>query len=287
MTMRFAVVGDVHGHLALLYAILACACRESGEGLDLVLQVGDLGAFPDHARLDGPTRKRAERDPEELGFAEFAGPRPPATPLDPRPPLVFIPGNHEDFAFLGECALRVPESQAVYPVAGDGRLLALRSGEVWNFTAGSVVLRVAGISGVDNRRHKQSRHPLYHLSENDALKLIARGRGAFDLLLSHDCPEGTFDSYRGTPAGSPSLRWVIEEVEPRLACFGHYGKAGEWSIGATRVLALPGCGYTLAGGLVPGAIALARWDGEHLTAERLAADWLAAATRTTWRHWRP
>jgi hypothetical protein len=284
MAMRFAVVGDVHGHLALMYAILARSRQDGGE-LDLILQVGDLGAFPDPARLDGPTRKRAARDAEELGFAAFSSARPPATPLDPRPPLVFIPGNHEDFGFLAECAHRAPHA-AVYPVAADGRILALRSGEVWSFAAGGVVLRVAGVSGVDNRRHKQSRHPLYHLNEDDALRLSTLGTGAFDLLLSHDCPEGTFASYRDTPAGSPSLRLVIAEVQPQLAFFGHYGKTGEWSLGPTRVLALPGCGYTLDGSrLVRGAIALVRWDGEVFAAERLEPDWLIAATRSTWRHW--
>jgi hypothetical protein len=57
MAMRFAVVGDAHGHLALLCDVLA-RCRQDGEQLDLILRVGDLGAFPDPARLDGPTRTR-------------------------------------------------------------------------------------------------------------------------------------------------------------------------------------------------------------------------------------
>src|SRR3972149_4740339 len=99
LVMRIAVVGDVHGHLALLYAVLGRWQGETGRSIDLVLQVGDLGAFPG-ARGDRATNRPAARDHEERGFAEFAGNNPPPTLLDPRPPLVFIPGNHEDFGYL-------------------------------------------------------------------------------------------------------------------------------------------------------------------------------------------
>jgi len=43
--MNIAVVGDVHGHLALMYAILGKWQIESGRKIDLILQCGDMGAF--------------------------------------------------------------------------------------------------------------------------------------------------------------------------------------------------------------------------------------------------
>src|SRR3990172_2001935 len=67
LVMRIAVVGDVHGHLALLYAVLGRWQGETGRSIDLVLQVGDLGAFPD-ARVDRATNRHAARDHEERGF---------------------------------------------------------------------------------------------------------------------------------------------------------------------------------------------------------------------------
>jgi predicted phosphodiesterase len=44
MSMNIAVVGDVHGHLALMYAILGRWQQESGRRIDLILQLGDMGA---------------------------------------------------------------------------------------------------------------------------------------------------------------------------------------------------------------------------------------------------
>ena len=127
--MYLAVAGDVHGHLALLYAILGRWQRESGRSFDLILQVGDLGAFASGSELDRATQRHARTDPEEMGFRDFARPEPPRTLLDPRPPLVFIPGNHEDFDFLARHEARAGASP-VYPITPDGKIQALRSGRL-------------------------------------------------------------------------------------------------------------------------------------------------------------
>ncbi len=314
--MWIAVVGDVHGHLALMYAILGRWQRETGERIDLILQVGDLGAFPDRSRIDRATRRYAERDPEELGFADFAGLAPPTTRMDPRPPLVFIPGNHEDFEFLDERDAAASPDAVVYPVSGDGKILALRSGRVWTFESGAPAsddtrgpaadavggLRVAGVSGVDGRERKRHVHPRLHLQEEDALALAGRSRGAFDILISHDGPDGVWGSHR-PGAGSPALRLVIEEARPALAFFGHYDLGAEWQIGRTRVFALGGCTYVPRGHwpIKRHGIVLVEWPGRlqassdearasagpsEPRAERLSPNWLQMATRDSWRHWR-
>lgn len=285
--MRIAIVGDVHGHLALMYAVLGRWQRESGRSIDLVLQLGDMGAFLPTSRLDSATKRHAERDPEELGFSEFAGDSPPPTLLDPRPPLVFIPGNHEDFEFLEECERRAPADDAVYPVSQDGRISALRSGRIWSYSSGDERLRIAGVSGVARRREKTSRHPRYHLSEEDALALASAGPGAFDILISHDGPEGAIESYRGTPSASPELRLVIEEARPAFAFFAHYGKTGEWTIGRTRVYALGGCGYVPRESwpLQQGGFVLLERTPAGVFVERLSPEWLGKSNRHNWRHW--
>ena len=155
--MRIAVVGDVHGHLALLYAILGRWQRETGHSIHLILQVGDLGAFGPDSVLDRATVRHAQGDPEELGFAEFARADPPATLLDPRPPLVFIPGNHEDFELLDHREAAAPNT-AVYPITDDGLILGLKSGRIWRFDHDGSGIRVAGVSGVAGRGHKKPMH---------------------------------------------------------------------------------------------------------------------------------
>jgi hypothetical protein len=284
--MHIVVAGDVHGHLALLYAILGRWQRESGRRIDLILQVWDLGGFP-HPSLDQATRRLAERDPEELGFAEFAGEVPPRTLLDPRPPLVFILGNHEDFEYLERCDLAADPSAPVYPVSQDGSILALRSGRIWTFEAEGATLRIAGVSGVAHRGHKKYLHPRLHLRDDDALAVAAHGPGSVDIVISHERPAGIEGGFRHDLGGSSALQLLIEEVRPALAFFGHYDRAGEWTMGPTRIFGLGGCGYQRWGAwrVKRDGIMIVAWGDGDATVERLCPEWLVAATRDTWRHW--
>ncbi len=285
--MRIAVVGDVHGHLGLLYAILGRWQQESGNPIHLVLQVGDLGAFGPGSSLDRATARHARSDPEELGFAEFGGPNPPATLLDPRPPLVFIPGNHEDFGLLDRKEASVSPDQPVYPVSEDGRILALKSGRVWRFERDGVTLAVGGVSGVAGRSRRKH-HPRAHLAEEDALGLAERGPGTIDVLISHERPAQVSGRFVHDLGGSDALALLVEAVQPRISCYGHYDQAGEWQIGRTRVFGLCGCGYALrgAGPVKPRAILMVDWKGSDLEVHWLEPAWLAGVRLGEWRRWR-
>ena len=50
--MRIAVFADVHGRILLAFKLVARYQRETGEHIDLILQCGDMGIFPDIATLD-------------------------------------------------------------------------------------------------------------------------------------------------------------------------------------------------------------------------------------------
>jgi hypothetical protein len=286
--VTIAVVGDVHGHLALMYTILARWQREHGRRVDVILQVGDLGVFVAGSTLDSATRKHAARDPEELGFAPFAGPSPPPTPLDPRPPLVFIPGNHEDFDYLDRCEHEAGAQGALCPISADRRILMLRSGHVAEQAAGTVSIRVGGVSGASAASRKRHVHPRRYLNEDDVLALASRGRAAVDILLTHEGPAGLAYGMRHGE-GSPLLRLLVEELQPRLAFFGHHGTSGQWTIGRTQVFALADCGYHRSGDwlVARDAVAIVDWaDGEgprHV--EYVRDDWLRQATPTSWKHW--
>jgi hypothetical protein len=285
--MRIAVVGDVHGHLSLLYAILGRWRRETGKAIDLILQVGDLGAFSAGAAIDAATRHHAKTDPEELGFAEFEGERPPATLLDPRPPLVFIPGNHEDFELLERREAAVPAGQPVYPVSDDARIMALRSGRIWTFEHPGGALSVAGVSGVAGRAPKPHYHRRLHLADEDALALAEAGTGSADIVISHERPASVRGGFRHDLGGSESLQLMLESIQPPLAFFGHYDAAGEWAVGRTRVFGLTGCGYKGRGtGTVKRrAIVLVEWGSGEPSVEWLEPDWLPSTRPGDWRRW--
>lgn len=285
--MRIAIVGDVHGHLALLYAILGRWRREAGNAVDLILQVGDLGAFGAASPVDQATRRHAAIDPEELGFAEFEGANPPRTLLDPRPPLVFIPGNHEDFELLARCEIGVSWTDAVYPVTRDGTILALKSGRIWSFDHPDGALRLGGVSGVAGRPARPGRHPRMYLDDEEALHLGGFGPGAVDIVITHDRPASVRGGFRHDLGGSEALQLMLESLQPRIACFGHYDQPGEWAVGPTRVFGLAGAGYKGRGtGTVNRhCILMVEWYHGQMSVEWLEPAWLRSARPGDWRRW--
>jgi hypothetical protein len=72
--------------------------------VDGILQVGDLGYFPDTSRLDKATARYAARDPLELGVQLVTQPSLEADAVFMEPDLPealwFTAGNHEDFDAL-------------------------------------------------------------------------------------------------------------------------------------------------------------------------------------------
>lgn len=105
MTSHYLVFGDLHGRILPAFRLATVWAREHGVKLDGLLQVGDLGYFPNPSRLDKATRRHAEDDPLELGARDVVQPNQLADSILNNvevPPLWFVPGNHEDFVALDE-----------------------------------------------------------------------------------------------------------------------------------------------------------------------------------------
>src|SRR6059058_4166240 len=100
----YLIFGDLHGRVLPAFALAVAWQREHGERLAGLLQVGDLGWFPDITRLDKATKRHAERDPLELGAQQVAVPSRLADTIfaEPEIPaaLWFTAGNHEDHELL-------------------------------------------------------------------------------------------------------------------------------------------------------------------------------------------
>src|SRR5678815_415295 len=116
-TSHIAIFGDPHGHFRLLFECCRRWQLASGVHLDAILVCGDIGYFPDLTKLDKATKRFAERDPEELGIAEyFRLPQPlrqdslleetlhgiPADLGTVRCDVICCHGNHEDFEELAK-----------------------------------------------------------------------------------------------------------------------------------------------------------------------------------------
>src|SRR5262245_16507824 len=63
----YLVFGDLHGRVLPAFKLAQAWSREHGVTLAGLLQVGDLGAFPDESRFDQATKRHAEKDALEGG----------------------------------------------------------------------------------------------------------------------------------------------------------------------------------------------------------------------------
>lgn len=119
--MRIAFFSDVHGHLRLLLHVVRNWQIAHESFINAILVAGDLGCFPDTSKFDRNTRRWIEKDPEEAGFARyFTAPHPAITQFHGessdistvRSPILFVPGNHEDYDYLQKAALNAPSPGA-------------------------------------------------------------------------------------------------------------------------------------------------------------------------------
>lgn len=248
-----------------------------------MLQVGDLGYFPDISRVDSATRHHAARDPMELGVAQFNAANPVAgrflQSLDPLLRLYFTAGNHEDFQALER--LRRPRD-ATWPVDDFRRLWCVDDGKVATVTSG---LRVAALWGIDGNAPKarRIRSPRAQI-DPAAAERLASGR-PFDVLLTHESPRDAI----WLDSGSLEITAIIERVQPSLAFFGHYhtpGRLPECDFGRTRVYWMSGmellhCGQSAE----PGCAGVLTSTESACDFEYLPDDWLAGFRRDNWQQW--
>lgn len=213
--MRIGFVGDIHGRV--FHTLTAVLTWQSilNRKLDLVIQVGDFGTFPEPDRLDAATSRFAQEDPTELDFSRLlnADEHLSSALRDIRRrllrPIHFIRGNHEDHEWLAE----LHTSQAI-PVSSVDQFDLFRhveDGVVLDFET----IRIAFLGGIESTEtHEQIDFEAYE-------ELMRIPTGVVDLLVTHDAPFG-IGTYRGRLQGSPMISALIENLQPRYHVAGHY-----------------------------------------------------------------
>jgi hypothetical protein len=281
----YLIFGDLHGRVLPAFRLAMVWVREHGVRIDGLLQVGDLGYFPDHTRLDKATIRHAATDPMELGVQlvtshsrqadeVFHGPEMPAEGL------WFTAGNHEDFEALAERGRESDPGKASFPVDAYRRVHCIRDGCIETLRG---PLRVGALWGIDDQAPNARRKTPVggRLRERSTTALAS---AEFDVLLTHESPRDAVLA----GCGSEGIGLVIELGRPAFAFFGHYGGRGgriEGHFGRTQVFHL--CGFELRR---EGSCAEARsvgvltWDGAFGAFEYLDDAWLRSFTRHNWRH---
>lgn len=215
--MKIALIGDVHGRVYHTLAAVLALQAKLQEPLDLVIQVGDLGAFPDPERLDEATRRYAERDPSELHFSHLLSAKGAiARQLSVARsrlsgPIYFIRGNHEDMDWLAR--LRGESGEHTTPVDPFDLFHHVEDGAVIDFAG----FRITFLGGVEYGAEEGTR-----LEDEAVDKLTALAQGSVDLLVTHDAPYGVAVGYSGNTQGSQTISDLLHVLQPTYHIAGHY-----------------------------------------------------------------
>jgi predicted phosphodiesterase len=185
--VNIAVFADVHGRILLAFMLCARWEQETGQRIDLILQAGDLGTFPDSAALDKATRRFASADPTELGFMiDFHEFKPQVAQIleRTRANLLFVRGNHEDHAWLD--AREEAASDATLPIDAYRRVWLLRTGMPYDFTIGDETLMILGVGRVGAPDGEDDDQKPKYIQSREIERLYDLGDQSIDVLLTHD-----------------------------------------------------------------------------------------------------
>ena len=285
---HIAVFGDVHGHLTLAYRLARRWERETGNTLDLVLQVGDLGCYPPPYHLDKATLRFSRKDPDELGFGrdyydgsdeadQILGPE-AAEEYRISADMVFIKGNHEDFGFLAEVSSGAREP---VPVDAYQRIFYLPSGVVWQVDLSDQSLSIGALGGISDGGEAGTRAESQWYTREDVRH--ARKGGHTDILLTHEPHAGCVSQGE---SGSPQVRSLLQELTPIFHFCGHWHIPGQEleSPGSTRSYILNEVNFHGNRPVNPGCMGVLTWAGpERASFEIIDEPWMREYRRESFR----
>ncbi|MEO8610663.1 MAG: metallophosphoesterase [Chloroflexota bacterium] len=286
--MNIAIFADIHGRILLCFKLCERWQRETGEQLDLVLQAGDLGVFPDVSRLDKATIRHTQDDPSELGFThDFAEHKSDVAEELAKTafPLIFVRGNHEDQEWLD--ALEQKSDAPIFAIDPYERIFCLKTGVPYTFNRGGEAITIVGIGRVAAPRGEQKPDKPKYIQPHELERLYSLGKVDFDILLTHD---SAIDSVT-KGFGMEEIRLVLDAYEPVYHFHGHTEEPltrREDRNGTTVVYKMADLHWdkTSRGKpLEPGAMGILRWkDRSSYTFEVVNQPWLKEYTASTWRY---
>lgn len=275
----YLVFGDLHGRVLPAFQLAAAWAREHGVSVAGILQVGDLGYFPDLSRLDKATRRHAADDPLELGVlavTQFSKEADQILEGEGVPEaLWFTAGNHEDHEALASLAHGDAFSIDAYQ-----RVWCIRDGRVAGLPG---PLHVGALWGIDGNApvRRRSTGAGGRIREESAIRLAC---GELDVLLTHDGPRNAIL----LNGGSEEILDVLRAAQPAFAFFGHYKGPGhriESDFGRTEVYHLAGMELRQSGHQAEeGSVGVLRWAGKGGSFTYVESSWLRTFSRYNWRY---
>lgn len=219
--MKIAIFADIHGKILLPFKMVSKYNELTDKPIALILQCGDVGAFPDLSKLDRATVKHAKEDRDELGFHDdFVNPKNEIQAFLNRLNInmICVRGNHEDHGFLDELEAKYATLSA-FPIDCYGRVFICKTGYLQKFQQGNIHFSFMGIGRVGDRKKRPDNKIFIQEYEKQILNKFMKQNTEIQTLITHDAAaDMTAQGY-----GMSELRKVLDELIPSYHFYGHTG----------------------------------------------------------------
>lgn len=286
--MNIAVFADIHGRILLCFKLVDRYQRETGRHIDLILQCGDMGIFPDLSKLDKATLRYAEKDGTELGFFnDFVQPRDDIIGILSRTDsdLICVRGNHEDHDHLD--SLENLSDSPIFSVDCYKRIYVMKTGVPYTFEKEAERITMLGIGRVGPTESKQDTEKAKYIQGFEKKRLNELGRFDIDVLVTHDSAK----NFVAPGFGMEEIRVCLNKFKPRYHFYGHTGKPYEIrqdTNGFTKAVKVSDFEWQeseKSGVLKSGCLGVLEWqDPDSHKLEIITERWLSEYTRYTWKY---
>lgn len=269
--MKIGFIGDIHGRVFHTLATIIMWQMKHQQKLDVIIQVGDFGAYPEPDK-EMRSNRFVVQDSTELDFSRYikADEQLKQNLKNARQflncPIHFVRGNHEDHEWLDS----ISQNGTISTCIDDFDLIYyIPDGKVMNFK-GTNIAFLGGIETIE----KEARS----INESAHKKLMNYEPNGIDILVTHDVPYGIGVGFTGEIQGSRRITDLVQSIRPKYLIAGHYHHVvGPQLIGDTIYLGLnilvPPLRRDESRAVQPGSIAVL--DTEDGNIELVCDAWLS------------
>jgi len=280
--MRIALFADIHGKILLPFKLCDLYQEKTGNKVDLILQCGDIGAFPSLKNLDKATIRHAKNDRDELGFYDdfTTEKKEIKTYLDKlNLNMICVRGNHEDHEYLNQ--LEEVAGNSRFPIDIYKRVYVCKSGEIQQFEKENETLSFVGIGRIGDRKGRAAEQFVQDY-ERTKINKLRKIKAMFDILISHDKDD---QSQRGY--GMAEIRMILDNVVFQYHFYGHTGEPFNVELDTNQITQsckIKELEFTQDGILPPGCMIILEKENDQLNMEVVPLSITNKLTKHNWKY---
>ncbi|MFK7748235.1 MAG: metallophosphoesterase [Kordia sp.] len=280
--IRIAIFSDIHGKLLLPFKLVAEYQKQFNIEIDLIIQCGDIGAYPNLDNLDKATIRHAKNDRDELGFYDDFSQYHKEIDTFLKQlniKMVCVRGNHEDHDFLDDLEKKHAQG-SMFPIDIYNYVWVCKSGEIQRFHKDTDQLSYVGLGRIGDRKNRQEKRFIQQY-EYDQIKKLFKSKDLFDLLITHDSDNTGEAGY-----GSKEIRSVLDNIPFRYHFFGHTGKSYSKALdqnGITESIKVKELEFTASGILPENCMLILEKENNVITIHSVSTSFTNQFTKYDWK----